>query len=457
MTLNRPQSNTPKNVSQAPKPDLSALPNDPRVDAIVNSYVHALAAYQKNKEEHSRFPGGAVMVRENDKIVHIGCYGYANLETKQKITPTTIFELGSMSKQFTALAILRLIHDGKLNEDDLICNFFPEFPRYADKMTVGDLIHHVGGLPDYSAIHVAARHLEEDWYETAMVTRDNWYPQMAPRIKKEITNKDVLQWIASQKLLPRDPDTKFEYSNSGYVVLAELVEVVSKMRYADFLKKYIFGELGMDRTFVFDEQFSVASDAPEVVNHARCYNPVAGLGFIPVGYTPLNFIYGDGNIHSNILDLATWELQLHQLDYATICATHNPNLKAANTLRERLWNPVQVKGGGLVKYGAGWNLLHSKDEYDVDKSSKRDIRKYESRAEYHRGKWLGWRAYIARSQRWEIPGAGKNIDPATFKSLGIVVISNHNRFKTCLKAQEISKLYWGELKQGNIMNRFDCR
>jgi CubicO group peptidase (beta-lactamase class C family) len=449
-----PQPETQGNAPNAPNRDLNALPNDPRVDAIVNKYVHSLAGYLPNKEDRSRFPGGAVMVREDDKIVHVGCYGYANLEAKQKITPTTLFDLGSMSKQFTALAILRLVADRKLQLTDSISKFFPGFPRYADKITVEDLIHHTAGLPDYGDLHVAAREIEEGWHEAAMAKRDRWYPQMAPRIKREIANKDVLQWIASQKLLPREPDTKFEYSNSGYVVLAELVEVASKMPFAAFLKKHIFDELGMERTFVFDENSSFAKDAPEVVNHARCYNRVDG-GFIPVGYTPLNFIYGDGNIHSNIVDLATWDQQLHQLDYATICATHNADKMAAQNLRERLWNPVHVKNRGRVDYGAGWNLLQSKYE-EVDKTGKRATKKYESRAEYHRGKWLGWRGYIARASRWEVPEEGKNIDPATFKSLGIVVLSNTKLFNTCGQAQEISRLYWGKLKKDNIMNRFNC-
>lgn len=456
MTSNGSQSNSRKNAAKPSEPDLSDLPNDPRVDSVVNRYVHALASHLTSRFDPELIPGGAVMVRECDKLVHIGCYGYANLETKQKITPTTLFELGSMSKQFTAMAVLRLIYDKKLHLEDSISKFFPEFPRYADKITVGDLIHHTAGLPDYSEIHVGARHLEEDWHHAATMKRDNWYPQMAPRLKREISNKDVLQWIASQKLLPHEPDTLFEYSNSGYVVLAELVEVVSKMRFSDFVKKNIFDQVGMDRTFVFDENSSFAKDAPEVVNHARCYNRVDGQGFIPVGYTPLNYIYGDGNIHSNILDLAMWDRGLHQLDLASVCGTNDSDTKEAVNLLDLLWNPVYVRKGGRVDYGAGWNLLHSKDEDDVDETSKRVIKKYESRAEYHHGVWLGWRTYIARASRWEVPEEGKKIDPAAVKSLGIVVLSNSQLFNPCEKAKEISRLYWGELKKDNIMNRFNC-
>lgn len=455
MSSSHQQPETQRHAPNALSIDPNALPNDPRVDSIVNRYAYGIAGYSRNKEARSRFPGGAVMVRECDKIVHIGCYGYANLEARQKVKPTTLFDLGSLSKQFTALAVLRLSADKKLQLTDTICKFFPDFPRYADHITIEQLIHHTSALPDYSEIHVAARQVEEDWHEAATAKRDSWYPQMAPRINREITNKDVLQWIASQKLLPRAPNTEFEYSNSGYVVLAELVEVVAKMRFADYLKKHVFAELGLDQTFVLDENCSFAKDAPEIVNHARCYNRVHG-GFIPVGYTPLNFIYGDGNVHSNILDLAKWDSRVQELDHAAICPTDDQSKMAAQSLREQLWNPVKVKNHGAVNYGAGWNLLQSKYEDDVDETRKRVIKKYESRAEYHRGIWLGWRNYIARASRWEVPKKGKNIDPATFKSLGIVVLSNNKFFNPCRIAQEISRVYWGTFKKDNIMNRFQC-
>ena len=147
----------------------------------------------------------------------------------------------------------------------------------------------------------------------ALAKPDEWYPKM-PTGKKEITNKDVLKWIAAQTLLPRPPDTEFKYSNSGYVVLAELVERVTRKRFADFLKEKLFDPFGMKDTYVFDEVSRFSPDAPEVVNHAKCYNRVSGQGFVPVGYTPMNFITGDGNVHSTIVDLAMWEKFLNEFD-----------------------------------------------------------------------------------------------------------------------------------------------
>jgi CubicO group peptidase (beta-lactamase class C family) len=414
--------------------DLNAPPIDPQIDKIVNDLT--------NPKDRSRVPGVAVVVRKDNKIVHLNCYGYANLETGEKVKLDTIFDLGSLSKQFTAVAVLNLVIHKKLYLTDHLSKFFTGFPRYADTMTVEDLIHHTSGLPDYLSIYVESRRAEKDWYKNAMATRNDWYPEMPQKRKKEISNKDVLRWIATQKLLPHPPDTEYEYCNSGYVVLAELVERVTKKRLGEYLKKELFSGLEMKSSFVFDDDSHFSADAPEIVNHAKCYNRVSGR-FVPVGYTPLNFINGDGNIHSTIVDMAKWERNLHELEF--------------NAIRELFWEPVKVKSRKKQHYGAGWKLVTNKYEEEVEVKGKTVTRKYESRAEYHRGIWLGWRSFFARGSRWPVPKAGKPVDPKTMESLGIVVLSNavfdHKQFTTCSIAQEISKVYW---KSDNIMNRFNC-
>jgi CubicO group peptidase (beta-lactamase class C family) len=203
----------------------------------------------------------------------------------------------------------------------------------------------------------------------------------------------------------------------------------------------------MTDTYVFDEFSNFAPDAPEIVNHAKCYNHVSGQGFVPVGYTPMNFINGDGNVHSTIVDLARWEKLLTELDDLAVST-------GAEGVREMLWTPVKIKNRKLVNYGWGWNLLSEKYEAKVKGTGV--VRKYESRAEYHRGVWLAWRSYIARGSRWAVPEAGKKIDQKTLESLGIVVLSNNKQFNTCQIAQDISRVYWGPLKKDNIMNNFNC-
>lgn len=445
-----------ENVVEDLKLDRDELPNDPRVDRILDRYINVLGCYIPECDDRARVPGAAVMVRRGNEIVHVNCYGYANLKTGEKVTPDTLFDLGSLSKQFTAAAILDLILSQEIDRKDVISKFFSEFPRYADSITVEQLIHHTSALPDYIDIHVASRRAAEDWYKVALETEDYWYPQMENRAANEITNKDVIRWIASHTLLPRKPNIEFEYSNSGYVLLAELVERVSQMRFSDYLKTRIFDSAKMDHTYVFDETSAFTKDSPQSANHAMCYNGVKGIGFVPVGYTPLNFIYGDGNVHSNIVDLAKWDLLLHSLDYLGLVKKQESSENAEDGVRELLWAPAKVRNRKQVNYGAGWNLLRNKYEGDVYESGVKVTKKFESRAEYHRGEWLGWRSYFARGTRWLVPKKGENIDSKTWESLGIIILSNCSQVNTCKIARSISQIDWGPLKKDNIMNSFNC-
>jgi CubicO group peptidase (beta-lactamase class C family) len=397
-----------------------------------------------------------VAVRKDDQIVHLKSYGYANLETGAKMTLGTIFDLGSLSKQFTALAVKYLAHfENKIKLEELLSNYFKRFPPYADEITIEDLLHHTSGLPDYFDLYVAKRLADRDWYTNANEVPDDWYPEMQAG-KKDYTNKDVVRWIASQPLLPREPDTAFEYSNSGYVVLAELISKVTKKRLGRYLKDFLFRHVQMNDTYVFDERSRFSANDPKIVNHAKCYNQVDGK-FVPVGYTPMNFITGDGNVHSTILDLLRWELHLYSNEWYALVDPQKFEDSGFRNLSELLWKSGKTKKGKRVGYGAGWNLHSEKYDKEFKVKGKKVTRRYESRAEYHRGKWLGWRHYWARAARWAIPERGGNVDPKTLNSLGIIVLSNANfgagHFTTCTIAQEISKVFW---RKDNIMSEFDC-
>lgn len=434
------------------KVDPNCWPCEPAIDDIVFKLV--------NPHNHVLMPGLAVAVRANMQVVHLNCYGYADLETETRITPDTIFDLGSLSKQFTALAVITLVSEKKLDLNDRLSKFFKRLPRYADAITVEDLLHHTSALPSYTDIFVASRRANEDWYDRAMAKPDHWYPEMGIRKKRELTNKDVMLWIGTQKLLPRAPDVEFEYSNSGYVILAELVEKVSGKRLDEYLREQVFADFYMDDTYVFDEDSRFAAGARQIVNHAKCYNRVNG-SFVPVGYTPLNFITGDGNVHSTITDLLRWELALSLIDLDGLCFREEGAKEGAEkTAREILWTPVEIKKGKHVNYGAGWNLRRRKYKKLVEGRRGPVISTYESRAEYHRGEWLGWRNFFARGARWPIPKTGTNVDPEKLESLGIIVLSNADfgdkQFTTCRIAQEISRLFWGKWKKDNIMNNFNC-
>ena len=444
-TTNRQRSAIPYIV----EPDEHNLPIDPRVNKIVAPYYYQLGGYLP-REGRRILPGAAVMVRNNDEVVHVGCYGYANVETKQKITPDTVFDLGSLSKQFTAFAALWLFNENELQMP--LSDFFPGFPRYADKILVRHLIHHLSGLPEYMALHGASRRVPLDWYEAALRTADDWYPQMAARRAREYTNKDVVRWIASQKLLPPEAGSEFEYSNSGYVLLAELIERKTGERLADVLKSLIFEPLGMKDTYLFDEARNFPRDAREIVNHAKCYSRTRDQGFVAVGYTRLNFIYGDGNVHSTIMDLMKWELALHRLDYRTMCSDPGVEDDDLKRVRDLMWTPIKT-GNTVVNYSAGWNLMFERRK--LREPGRKVPRRFESSAEFHRGEWLAWRSYIARATRGVVR-RDNTVDPKTWASLGIIVLTNNKSFNACAVLQKISHVYWGPLKKDNIMNHFNC-
>jgi CubicO group peptidase (beta-lactamase class C family) len=443
--------------------DLRARPHDERIDALMQRYLRRLRlSLPKHRRVIGRVPGAAVVVRKGNELIHLKGYGCANLETGEQITPETVFDLGSVSKQFTAFAALSIFSASELETP--ISKFFRGFPRYADKIKIKHLIHHTSALPDYMALHVAARQAAEGWYDRVMRRPDDWYPQMPRRKKaKEVTNRDVLKLVALQRLLPRDPDVDFEYSNTGYVLLAEIVRRKTKQRLSEFLKENVFSVVGMDSTYVFDETSRFRKRAPELLRHAKCYNAVKDKGFVPVGYSPMNFIYGDGNIHSTIVDMAKWDHYLTTLDRKAICESDAEGGEAGVNARSIMWEPAKLLHQKQSEYGAGWNLLHNKYKDKVKAKNGRKVMKtFASRAEYHRGEWLAWENYIARAQKWMLPAKGMPVDPETWQSMGIVVLTNntapaaHKEFYPCALAKQIAQLYWGHFTEDDIINGVNC-
>lgn len=435
---------------------------DERVDALMQTYLRRLRlSLPKQRRATGRVPGAAVMIRKGNETIHLKGYGSANLETGEQITPETIFDLGSVSKQFTAYAALIVFSATEL--DTPISKFFRGFPRYADKITIKHLIHHTSALPDYIDLHVAARHSAEDWYSRVMRRRDHWYPQMSRRRKaKEVTNREVLRLVALQRLLPRAADVDFEYSNTGYVLLAEILRKATKQHFSDFLKENVFAVLGMDSTYVFDERSMFRKNAPEVLHHAKCYNVIKDKGFVPVGYSLMNFVYGDGNIHSTIKDMAKWDRHLTRLDRRTILKSHSKGRKEQVNARSIMWEPAKLLHQKQAEYGAGWHLLRNKYKDNVKENGRSVTRNFASRAEYHRGVWLGWQNYIARAQKWMLPTEGKDVNPETWQSMGVVVLTNntapaaHQEFYPCALAKQIAQLYWGHFTEDNIINGVNC-
>jgi CubicO group peptidase (beta-lactamase class C family) len=234
-------------------------------------------------------PGIAVLVQKDGKVVFQKGYGVRELRTHTKIDLGTNFRLASVTKQFTAMAIMLLIHDGKLSYDDSLTAIFPEFPAYGKSITIRNLLTHTAGLPDYEEI------MEQREKSGAI-------PWTAER---QIRDQEVLRLLEAQPAGKFPPGTRWEYSNSGYVVLGLVVGRVSGMPYGDFLNRRIFTPLEMKQTLVYEKGKN--SIAARAYGHSR-----ESGGFVETDQSATSATEGDGGIYSNVEDMAKWDEGLRQ-------------------------------------------------------------------------------------------------------------------------------------------------
>src|SRR5580658_10768019 len=179
-------------------------------------------------------PGAAALVVHHGRVVFRRGYGVTDLRTLHKINEHTDFRLASFTKQFTAACIMLLARDGKLSYDDHLTHFFPEFPAYGNSITVRNLLNHTSGLEDY-----------ED-----LLTQQ--YPGTPPEKIPQILDAGVLKLLEQQTTVKFPAGTKWEYSNSGYAVLAMIVEKVSGKPFGEFLQERIFTPLKMTNTLAYE-------------------------------------------------------------------------------------------------------------------------------------------------------------------------------------------------------------
>ena len=229
-------------------------------------------------------PGLAVLVRKNGSTVFEHGYGVRELRTKAKIDAHTNFRLASFTKQFTAMAIMLLVHDGKLRYDETLTEIFPDFPMYGKSITIRNLLNHTSGLPDYEDLMDAAEKSE----------RTIWTPE------KQIQDAEVLELLKKETNGKFAPGTSWSYSNSGYVVLGLIVAKVSGHTYGEFLQTRIFAPLKMNHTIAFQKGKN------EAVNRAFGHSK-EGDAFKETDQSATSATLGDGGIYSNLEDLTKWD------------------------------------------------------------------------------------------------------------------------------------------------------
>jgi CubicO group peptidase (beta-lactamase class C family) len=268
-----------------------------------------------DKPQH---PGAALLVIDRDEIVYLKCYGLADLETQRPITADTSFYLASVSKQFTAMAIMLLAEQGKLSFEDRLPVYFPRFPSWGTEITLRHVLHHTAGLGGYGRFFSSAETLAE-W------TRD----------LNGATNEGVLEGVMGLSGPDFPAGSQYAYCDTGYVLLAMIVAIVSGQSFADFLKANVFDPLGMKLTLVYD------TSRPVLHKLAQGYIDFEKTGQFERWDYPL-LTAGDGGLFSTLDDLFLWDQALN---------TERLVPKAA---LERAFTSGTINDGTPLGYGFGW-------------------------------------------------------------------------------------------------------
>lgn len=282
---------------------------------------------------------GSLLVGKNGKIIYSNYIGYADFKSKEPIKPEDVFQLASVSKQFTAAAIMILYERNQLQLTDTVNKFFPNFPF--EGVTIKNLLNHTGGLPKYF------------W-----VAEHKWNKEKAP------TNSEMMELLASSNVQRYfKPGRNFDYSNTGYFVLASIVEKVSGMDYGTFVKKNIFDPLGMKSSFVY----SYENDSVKT-NQLAGYKLYRGWRHLKINSTVNDAIVGDKNVYATSEDLFKWILGLN-----------NGKLLSKESL-DLMYAKGETIYGRKIPYGFGFRIKDTEGENTI----------------YHHGKWNGFRTGLTQ-------------------------------------------------------------
>lgn len=324
-------------------------------------------------------PGAAVLVSKNGKVLFSAGYGVTDLHSLHRIDAQTNFRLASLTKQFTAMAIMLLVHDGKLRYEDRLIDIFPDFPAYGSMITIRNLLNHTSGLRDY---------------EDLMAPPD---PKM-PAEQQQITDQGVLDLLEKQTGTVFAPGSKWAYSNSGYVLLGLVVEKVSRESFPDFLHNRIFQPLHMTSTVAY------VRGSNDVPNRAFGHSFDNGK-WVQTDQSPTSATLGDGGVYSSLEDMERWDRGLR-----------NHTLLSAHEMQPAL-TPVSVPSGQATNpdgtpaaYGFGWFLNSYKGH----------------RRMWHYGETIGFRTAIERF-----------VD----NNLTVIMLCNRNDVDPARVALKIADLY----------------
>jgi CubicO group peptidase (beta-lactamase class C family) len=301
---------------------------------------------------------GNVLIAEKGQVIYNRSFGLANEITQENLNENSVFNLASVSKQFTAMAIVILKEEGKLNFDDKITKYLPELPNYSN-VSIRNLLNHTSGIPDY--LNLINNPEAKEYYSESLAG-------------KIATNKNIIAFFSKYKPKANfEPNTKFEYSNTGYVFLASIIEKITGLTYAEYLDEVIFKPLKMNNTLVYCRRL-----LPKKVNNyaydyeysdsLKRYCPSDSLKDIKV-IKSLDGIVGDGNVHSTVDDLFKWDRALY-----------TDQLISQSSMKE-IFQGAELNDKSKTRYGFGWFLDNNPDFGKIV---------------FHLGFWVGYSTLIER-------------------------------------------------------------
>lgn len=256
-------------------------------------------------------PGGVFLVAKGGKAIYRKAFGMANLELNVKMQPDFVFEIGSMTKQFTAVSILMLVEKGKLKLDDEITKFIPDYPTNGNGITIHHLLTHTSGIKDF----------------TSMKSIKNI-------ARSDLSPKELVDFFKNE---PVDfkPGEQFKYCNSGYVLLGYIIEIASGQTYQEFVNHNIFEKLGMTDTYY-------ASHERIIKNRVFGYRDKEG--YINATYISFSIPYASGSIMSNVDDMLKWQNAIDA----------NVLLNPIST--KKVFTNYKLNNGTNIDYGYGWHI-----------------------------------------------------------------------------------------------------
>lgn len=299
------------------------------------AYGDAVDDLVRDEMAARHIPGLSLAVIRAGVVLKAQGYGLANVELQVAAKRETIYQSGSMGKQFTATAVMQLVQDGRVQLDEPVSTYLPEAPATWAKVTVRHLLNHTAGIWD-----------------------NNFWPRF--NLREDMTDAQLLRAAFSLDLTV-EPGFAYAYSNAGYVVLGILISQVSGRSYADFLRDRIFEPLGMKTARIIDEE-------EIILNRASGYQFVDGKLKNQRWVAPTYNRTGDGSLYFSVDDLVKWDAGLNS----------EAILKKSNL--DAMWAPARTNSGSISEYGFGWAL-------DGIKGHRRI---------HHAGGWQGFSTNIER-------------------------------------------------------------